>query len=82
MEFNVATGIFHPFATIAVIEVVVTVMVISGTNSTSSSSNGSNKGLSYAPLHQLWSTGWNEKSLNVSNMRDRSDDPLHSEGTL
>ena len=28
MEFNVATGIFHPFATIAVIEVVVTVMVL------------------------------------------------------
>ena len=27
-------------------------------------------------------TGWNEKYLNVSTMKDRSDDPLHHERTL
>ena len=33
-------------------------------------------------LHQSWSTGWNEKYLNVSTMKDRSDDPSHHEQTL
>ena len=32
-------------------------------------------------LHQSWSTGWNEKWLNGSTMRDRSDDPSHHDGT-
>ena len=31
-------------------------------------------------LHQLWSIGWNEKTLNGSTMRGRSDDPSHYEG--
>ena len=26
-------------------------------------------------LHQSWSTGWNEKQLNGSTMKDQSDDP-------
>ena len=29
-----------------------------------------------------WSTGWNEKYLNGSTMRDRSDDPSHHERPL
>ena len=33
-------------------------------------------------LHQSWSTGWNEKQLNGSTMKDRSDDPSHHERTL
>ena len=33
-------------------------------------------------LHQLWSTGWNEKYLNGSTMKDRSDGPSHHERTL
>ena len=28
-------------------------------------------------LNQLWSTGWNEKSLNGFTMKVRSDDPSH-----
>ena len=32
----------------------------------------------YGLLYQLWSTGWNEKYLNGSTMRDRSDDSLHT----
>ena len=31
-------------------------------------------------LHQSWSTGWNEKQLNGSSMKDRSDDPSHMRG--
>ena len=30
-------------------------------------------------LHQLWSTGWNEKYLDGSTMKDRCNDPLHHE---
>ena len=33
-------------------------------------------------LHQSWSTGWDEKYLNGSTMKDRSDDPSHHERTL
>ena len=33
-------------------------------------------------LHRLWSAGWNEKYLNVSTMRDQSNDPSHHERTL
>ena len=33
-------------------------------------------------LHQSWSTGWNEKYVNGSTMKDRSDDPWHHERTL
>ena len=33
-------------------------------------------------LHQSYSTGWNEKKLNGSTMKDRSDDPSHHERTL
>ena len=33
-------------------------------------------------LNQLWSTGWNEKYLNGSTMKDRSEDPSHDERTL
>ena len=33
-------------------------------------------------LHQSRSTGWNEKQLNESTMKDRSDDPLLHEQTL
>ena len=30
-------------------------------------------------LIQLWSSGWNEKQLSGSTMRNRSDDPVHHE---
>ena len=30
-------------------------------------------------LHQLWSTGWNEKKLSGSTMKDWSDNPSHHE---
>ena len=33
-------------------------------------------------LHQSWSTGWNEKQLNGSTMKDQSDNPSHHEQTL
>ena len=33
-------------------------------------------------VHQSWSTGWNEKWLNGSTMKDRSDDPSHHEQML
>ena len=33
-------------------------------------------------LYQSWSTGWNDKWLNGSTMKDRSDDPSHHERTL
>ena len=33
-------------------------------------------------LHQSWSTGWNEKKLNGSTMRDRSNNPLHHKRTI
>ena len=33
-------------------------------------------------LHQSWSTGWNEKQLKGSTMKDRSDNPMHHERTL
>ena len=33
-------------------------------------------------LHLLWSAGWNEKYLNVSTMKDRSDDQSHHERSL
>ena len=33
-------------------------------------------------LHQSWSTGWNDKWLNGSTIRDRSEDPSHHERML
>ena len=33
-------------------------------------------------LHQLWRTGWNEKQLYGSTMKDRSNDPSHHEEML
>ena len=33
-------------------------------------------------LHQSGSTGWNEKWLNGSTMKDRSDDPSHDDRTM
>ena len=33
-------------------------------------------------VHQSWSTGWNEKWLNGSTMKDRSDDPSNHERKL
>ena len=33
-------------------------------------------------LHQSWSTGWNEKYLNRSTIKDRPDDPSYHERTL
>ena len=33
-------------------------------------------------LHQSWNTGWNEKWLSGSTMKDRSDDPSLHERTL
>ena len=33
-------------------------------------------------LHQSWSTGWNEKKLNVSTMKNRSEDLSHHQRAL
>ena len=33
-------------------------------------------------FHQSWSTSWNEKYLNRSTMKDRSDDPSDHKRTL
>ena len=49
------------------------------------SSKGSLYASSHIPwslLHQSWSTGWNEKYLIGSTMKDRSDNPSHHEQTI
>ena len=33
-------------------------------------------------IHQSWSTGWNEKWLNGSTMKDQSDNPSHHDRML